>query len=82
MFNEGDSIISKKNILNIINGYFKLTKGKKYVILHKYMSLDSIWFSLQDDTENIKDFSLQEMNKHFYTMKEIRKEKINKIEKS
>jgi len=79
MFNKGDSIVSKNNTETLENGYLKLTKGKSYIISHKFFSLGSTWFTLEDDTTREIDLSLQEMEQYFYTLKETRKEKLEKI---
>jgi len=83
MFNKGNVIICKSIFQDsTFFGDTKLTIDKNYIIIEKYNSINGTWVTLEDDTGNIKDLNLQEMNHLFYTIQELRKLKLNKIQKN
>lgn len=79
MFNEYEYVICKNSVDKLQYGTLKLTKYKKYYIVHKYESLGATWFNIEDDSGMFVDLTLQEMKDYFFTEKEIRKLKLNKL---
>ena len=92
MFETGDILVSRNRIEQIgkygsvHSSYYAqqlwLTKYKSYTLNKKFINyMGATWFEFIDDNKQTIHFSLQQFERYFLSKREIRKLKLETIEK-
>lgn len=79
MFNIGDFIYCHTTIGSMIVSSTWFTKGKKYKIIK---GVDDDYIRMIDDEGDNNDIPIIKIYEYFYSKKEIRKQKLDKINES